>query len=540
MLRHGLGMSGRLRGVAPLLGVLAVGWFWTGAAAQDKPSQPGTDARPHVAMAGFQVGEGIDARDVWLAVAIEETLAWRLRRVPALRVVPTVRIHQARRELQDEGAPEPAWSRVATALGADRLLSGRCGGSPDAVSLRLVLVELGPSPVERAQAMLPSASLFDVLDTATRWALGELGVDGLPVETEKLIFAPPCRSPSALEYYARAVPAARSGDLDNARYYVMRSLDYDTRYRPALALLAQLELQAGMVGSAPTVARLRVLGDLARVNADPHDQAVADLGQGVALQMRGAFDAAYGRYERALAISYQQGAPYGQVAAINNICDLYLTRRMPTGVGLSKEQLERFTRQNLRRAAEWQEVGLQLLRELGDVVAEAPTAHKLALVYGRLGENELALATHRQTLAAAERYGSRRNQASAWLYIGQCHQRAGRWPEALEALNRCLALASEDLQPIARLALAATYRSMEAPDKALAEFERVYKQICDGEDLAGQLMCGRQIAELRRQLGRHEAALTALKEAIEIAHALRSPEETALREQLVQWQSMSP
>ena len=521
--------------------------------AQGSSTQPAGGSRavrPHLAVAGFQSDQGVDPRDVWLATALEETLAWRLRRVPALLVVPTLRVHQARRELQDDPKTPPSWLRVAAALGADLMLTGHCRGTPDAVTLEIKLVEVGRNPRVRAETSLPAARMFAVLDAATHWTLEQLDAGELaPVasdlrvrreETKRLIFAPPARSPSALEYHARALRAARAERLGDAHYYATQALDYDAGYRPALATLAKLELQRGGAGFTAAGGRLRALNDLARLHGDALDRAAAELGQGVLLQVSGSFDAAYTRFETSLATCCELEDPYGQIAAINSICDLYLTRRLPPGAELSDTHRQRCRRQNLRWAVQWQEVGLELLRELGDAAAESPVANKLALSYERLNENERALAMHQRSLAAAQRAGSRRNEATAWLYIGQLYQRAGRYAEALDATNRCLESAATAMKPIARLALAGIYQSMDQPVKALEQFERAYEGIRGGDDLANQLICARQIAELRMQLGRRDAALTALQEALDLAHALELPEEAAMQKTLKEWKSGGP
>jgi len=517
------------------------------AAAEQLASAPSTapvtapsDARPRLALAGFEMDSAADPRDVWIATAIEETLAWRLRRVPALIVVPTVRAHQARRELQEDGGAPPAWPRVVAALGAQRMVTGRCQGPADAVVLRLALLELVPAPHTQAEIALPAQRLFSVLDAATRWILEHVGVIALAPEDERLVFSPPARSPSALEYYARAVAAARADQFQDAGYCALQSLEYDNRYRPALAMLGQLELQRGGAGLAAAGARLRLLADLAQMQRDPLDWAVAELGQATLLQLSGGCEAAYTRCETSLGISYERREPYGQLAAINALCDLYLTWRFPTGGEPSEEQRKRFDRQSLRRAAEWQEVGLELLAQLGDVVAEAPAANKLALTYERLGEKDRALALHQRTRTAAERCGSKRNQATAWLYLGQWYQREQRWSEALDAMQRSLALASEAMQPVARLALAGVLQGQGNPAEALAQLQLAYTKLRAGDDLVSQLICARQIAELRMQLGQREPALAALQEAIDLAHVLERPEEAALREKLAEWQKQSP
>ena len=498
------------------------------------------DQRPHVVVTGFELAEGVNPRDAWLVTAVEESLGWRLLRVPALNAVPTVRVHQARQELQDDEAAPAVWPRVVSALGADLVVTGRCGGAPNALVLHLSLVEAGASGKVRSEHTLPAGRLFDVLDAATRWALEQLGVGEVPPDVERLIYAPPARSPSALEYYAQAVKAGRAGDFKDAYHYVTGSLGYDSSYRPALGMLTQLEIQGGVAGRGPTASRLRALGQLARRDGDPVDQAAAELGQGILLHMSGAFEAAYLRYEASLALSYERDAIYGQLAALNSIADLYLMRRIPDEPKLSDEQVKRFAAQNLRWGAAWQEVGLDLLTQLGDVVAEAPAANKLAQTYERLGDMDQALAMHRRSLAAAERAGARRNQASAWLRIGQLHQRGERWQEAVDALRRCLELGPQDLKPIAGLALAEAYEGMKQPTAALEQVEQVYAEISSGDDLARQLVCVRRIADLRMELGQREAAIRALEDAIDIAHALETPEVAALRKKLTDWKTAAP
>jgi len=125
---------------------------------------------------GFRADEKLDARDAWIPTAVEETLAWRLRRVPGLIVVPTVRTHQARQELvEKEGDPLAEWSRVVRLLGAKLWLQGTCAGTPDALILNLELNPVGRADAEPTAAQLGPRRLFEVVDEATRWALSRLG-----------------------------------------------------------------------------------------------------------------------------------------------------------------------------------------------------------------------------------------------------------------------------------------------------------------------------------------------------------------------------
>lgn len=506
------------------------------------PAEPGRAALrewPHVAVTGIEMPADTDARDAWLATAIEETLAWRLMRVRGVLVIPTVRVAQARRELRENAEKVPSDAVVIGGLGGRWIIRGRCRGNLDAVALELEQVDLQSASRVVAQESFPAGRLFDVLDAATRWIAERFELRPTPAE-EKLIFAPPARSPSAVEYYARAVQAAREDDLEDAAYYARRSLEYDGLYRSSLAMLAQLELRAGAVGLNSAERRLRMLTDLSRMARDEQDWAAAELGLGIVLQIAGAFAPAYERMEAALATWHANDAVYGEIAATNSLCDLYLTRRPPPGVQLSQDEVRRFAEQNLRYAAAWQRVSIGLLEALDDVLAKAPAANKLALVYERLGAQEEALAMHRLTLEAAQRIGARRTEAAAWLAIGQWYQRQGRHAEALEATQRCAAIAPEGMLPAAKLALAGIHLAQEQLAEALREFEQAYERLQAGEDLQNQLVCARQIAELRRKLGRPDEALRALREAIDIATALQSEEAEGLRAKLKEWEGERP
>jgi tetratricopeptide (TPR) repeat protein len=183
---------------------------------------------------------------------------------------------------------------------------------------------------------------------------------------------------------------------------------------------------------------------------------------------------------------------------------------------------------------------LDLLTALGDHVAEAPGANKLALIYERLNAPELALQAHQRTIAAARKSGSARTEATGCMFLGQWHRRQERWPEALEAFTRCLALAPHDAKPLIRVSLAEVYREMSMPGEALEQHVAAYTALAAGDDLVSQFRCLHAIAELRMELGQRDSAIAKLSEALDIATALELPEEDNLRQQLAQWKSRAP
>ena len=492
-----------------------------------------------LAVVGFRADEKLDTRDAWMPTAVAETLAWRLRRVPGLTVIPTTRTHQSRQELAEKAGDPPAeWSRVVRLIGAKLWLRGTCAGTPYETVLDLELATVGEPQAKPARTRLGPGRLFEVIDDATRWGLGQLDVSRIDETTQELIFATPAKSPTALEYYAKALVAARREDLRDAGYYAQCAVDADPVCSPAVMLLAKIELRSAAARRAGV--HLRQVKLLAAARKDVLTEAEFEVTQGITLMMQRSFEPARRRFENALALARERDDPYGQLAAMNALCDYWLTCPPPTESGQSQDTPQLSNEQNLRQAAEWESRVLDLLDALGDHVAEAPAANKLGLIYERLDDPELALQAHRRTITAARKIGSARTEATGCLFLGQWYRRQQRWPEALEAMTRCLALAPDDAKPMIRLSLAEIHRGMSRPRDALGHYEAAYAVFADGDDLLSQFRCLHAIAELRMELGHPDSAIKKLSEALDIAHVLELPEEDNIRKQLAQWEAEPP
>jgi tetratricopeptide (TPR) repeat protein len=509
-------------------------------AAASAASQPAPKWMP-LAVVGLHADEALDTRDAWMPTAVTETLAWRLRRVPGLTVIPTIRAHQSRQELIEKADDPPAeWSQVVRLMGAKRWLRGKCAGTPYAAVLDLELVQVDQPGAKPVQVRLGPGRLFDVVDEATRWALGELGVARIDQTIEELILAPPAQSPTALEYYAKALAAARREGFRDSYYYAQQAVDTDPGNCPALLLLARIELRSSAEIRQQAELHLRQAKLVAASRRDAITEAEFEVTQGLALLMQRSFESARQRFETALTLARERDDPYGQLAAMNSLCDYWLNYP-PTVEKQQPEQADdSSSAQNLRRAVEWQIHVLDLLHELGDHIAEAPGANKLALIYERLNEPQLAFEAHQRTIAAARKIGSARTEATGWLFLGQWYRRQERWAEALEATTRCLALVPEEAKPMIRITLGEIYRGMSMPREALGQYESAYAALADGDDLLSQFRCLHATAELLMESGEREAAITKLAEALDIAHALELAETENIRKQLAQWKAQTP
>ena len=494
-----------------------------------------------LAVVGFRADEQLDARDAWMPTAVAETLAWRLRRVPGLTVIPTIRAQQSRQELAEKAGDPPAdWPRVVPLMGAKLWLRGVCAGTPYASVLDLELIQVGEPSASGAQIRLGPGRLFDVIDEATRWTLGELGISRIDQTTAELIFAPPAKSPTALEYHAKALAAARREDFRDGGYYAQEAVEADPGNCPALMLLAKIELRSSTTAWRPAEMHLRQVKLISVNRKDTVTEAEFEVAQGLALMMQRSFEPARLRFETALTLARARHDPYGQLAAMNSLCDYWLNLPPAIESGQPQEPRARSNEQHLRHGIEWQVRVLDLLRGLGDHIAEAPGANKLALIYERLNEPELALEAHQQTIAAAKKIGSARTEATGCLFLGQWYRRQERWSEALEATTRCLALVPADAKPIIRISLAEVYRGMSMPRAALGQYESAYAALADGDDLPNRFRCLHATAELQMELGEPETAIRKLSEALDIAHVLELAEEENIRKQLAQWKGQTP
>lgn len=486
---------------------------------------------------GFTCAAGMDDRDLWLPTAVEETLAWRLRRVSGLVVVPTVRVQQAIQELRDdESTPPPPLERVANLLGAKRRITGVCSGEPTALKLELRLVdESGATPREATGAVGPMR-LFEALDAATRWALKELGVESLDPAIEKMILGPPCATPGALEFYVKAINASRAGKMRDAFFYVQQSTDYDAIFRPAQAMLMQLELRGTAQMRAAAAARIRSLREIAHEANDLWLEAEVNATHGTLEMVTGAFDAGRTHIELALKSAEDRKDLYGRIAALTLLSDLHVAWSGATDKNADETQRTAHERDKLKAAAEYQQKLLDLLREIGDEVSLAPTANKLAMLLEKIDEPAKALELHEFTLASAEKVGSKRGQATAWMFIGQSKRRDKKFDGAIEAFQRCLALADASSKTPVLVALGETYQEADRATDALTQFEAAYGALSTGEDLAGQYRCLRKIADLRKTLGQKDKAIEALRLALDIAHVLELPDKSDLEVAIERWQ----
>src|SRR5206468_8342268 len=127
----------------------------------------------------------------------------------------------------------------------------------------------------------------------------------------------------------------------------------------------------------------------------------------------------------------------------------------------------------LEEARRLLEQGRKIAREQGDIETVG-FSHQFStwLAYFQ-GEPEAALGHAQQALEIAERIGGSFSRAYAWLTLGWAERMRGEWRQAIEALERSLAIARESRtgaeRDVSRLALLGeSYLGLGDPERARA------------------------------------------------------------------------
>lgn len=495
-------------------------------------SAPATSASvrpPSLAIVGFEFAPGGDDRDVWMPTAIQETVAGRFRRVPNVHLIPTLRLFQARDELTGPNAPPLPWSQVAVACGADLLVQAVCGGTPSAVEIELRVLNLRDPNARPQTQQLPPTRLFKACDLLTGTIFELLPGDALRGVNLDQLFAAPTSSVATMEYYGRAVDAARERNYSRAVQYCADALRRDGDFRPAILLQSRLDLQGGAIPAAAL--HFRILGTRARAADDPVDQLQSDLGLSLISQVDGSWEAAETRTAAARSRAESLGDVYGQLGALNLQCDFEVARAARANDDTAEAQ------RRLQQAVQTQQTLLALLAQIHDRVGLMVATTKLALLEEKLENWDAALAAHEQARVLAAELNSTRHQAAALMLIGQIHRRRENWDAALAATRACLDLAEPGAKPSVQLVLGSLLLDQNDAAGGLKALEQALRGFREQKSLIDQLNCLEQIARAQRLQGRTPEAVKTLQEAIDLAHVSDRAREAALQTQLNNWQA---
>lgn len=494
----------------------------------DSPPVRGAD-RPRVAIIGFESAPQTDERDQWVATAAECALERSLNRGGAVVVIPTDRLYQARLEVTESIDPPPPWRNIAVMCGAQRVVSSVVAVTPQSYGLTLSVASVDGEN-QAIEKRVEARTFFEMLEGANTELAAIFKSHGGST-TNPTAASSPARTPSALEYHARALLAYRAGNISDAAYYARQAIEYDALFRPAGLLLADIELRGAPDARSTGRMRLNRIADLARAADDPIDQIDAGLRQALICRTTGALDAASIRIESSLGIAYDVADPIRQQIAFGYFADLHIANSQIPGAA----ENDKLAEGELRRAAEWQTLAVNATRCLNDKIGRIPLLHRLAMLYDRLGDYDEAVRLLEECAAIGRDLKLPHSEATTLLLISQVQQHQKHWVDAERVARQALPLVSKDDSAAVHIAIAVSCRELARKDEALREFESALESLQRTDDLSDQLLCLREIAVLRNELGAKAGAVKALHDAIDLAHAMNSPIEAKLKAMLIEW-----
>jgi tetratricopeptide (TPR) repeat protein len=327
--------------------------------------------------------------------------------------------------------------------------------------------------------------------------------------------------------------AARQRDLQDAYYRVNRALAYDETFRPALAMIVQLEMEAGAAAHQRVHLRVLAWRQLAARVDDRVGASAAERGLGAIQQVTGAGHAAYRHFETALALAYAAGDPYEQMAALDALANLFATWPPPNEASEAAATAAR--RKRLDWARDWQALSLKLAQAVEDDFAILAAADQLARLAEQRGDVAGLLANRLAALEASQRLAVPGLEATAWLRLSQAYASDQQWDNAVTTAEQCIALGVSPMRSAGHILLAEIFLETDQAETALTELEAAWSLLQDQDNAAAQIACLIRLGEVNRALGRQKAAVAKLEEAIRRAEKLGLPQAEGLRRQLAEW-----
>ncbi|XP_047554880.1 G-protein-signaling modulator 1 [Lutra lutra] len=166
---------------------------------------------------------------------------------------------------------------------------------------------------------------------------------------------------------------------------------------------------------------------------------------GNTLKVLGRFDEAVVCCQRHLDIAQEQGDKVGEARALYNIGNVYHAKGKQLSWTAAQDpgHLPPDVREPLRRASEFYERNLSLVKELGDRAAQGRAYGNLGNTHYLLGSFMEATAFHKERLAIAKEFGDKAAERRAYSNLGNAHIFLGRFDVAAEYYKKTLQLSRQ-------------------------------------------------------------------------------------------------
>ncbi|XP_046725319.1 G protein signaling modulator 2, like isoform X1 [Silurus meridionalis] len=273
---------------------------------------------------------------------------------------------------------------------------------------------------------------------------------------------------------------------------------------------------------------------LTRTIGDHQGEAKASGNLGNTLKVLGRYDEAATCCQKHLDISRMLHDKVGQARALYNYGNVYHAKgKNICWSGTDPGEFPEEARIALKKATEYYEANLCIVKELGDRAAQGRTFGNLGNTQYLLGNFENAVLAHEQRLLIAKEFGDRAAERRAYCNLGNAYIFLGQFEVAAENYKRTLQLARQlrdrAVEAQACYSLGNTYTLLQDYERAI---DYHLKHLIIAQDLKDRIGEGRacwSLGNAHTALGNHEQAVHYAEKHLEISIEIgdRSGELTA-------------
>ncbi|KAM9848460.1 G-protein-signaling modulator 2-like [Aulostomus maculatus] len=261
---------------------------------------------------------------------------------------------------------------------------------------------------------------------------------------------------------------------------------------------------------------------LTRTIGDELGEAKASGNLGNTLKLLGRYNEAVVCCQRHLDITRAMYDKVGQARALYNFGNVYHAKgKSICWSGTEPGDFPEEARIALRKAAQYYEANLALVKELGDQAAQGRTYGNLGNTYYLLGEFETAVAAHEKRLLIAKEFGDKSAERRAHCNLGNAHIFLSQFEVAAGHYKRTLQLArllkDRAVEAQACYSLGNTYTLLQDYERAI---DYHLKHLVIAQDLNDRVGEGRaywSLGNAHTALGNHEQAMHFAEKHLEIA-----------------------
>ncbi|XP_070764376.1 G-protein-signaling modulator 2-like [Enoplosus armatus] len=261
---------------------------------------------------------------------------------------------------------------------------------------------------------------------------------------------------------------------------------------------------------------------LTRTIGDELGEAKASGNLGNTLKLLGRYDEAVVCCQRHLDITRSMYDKVGQARALYNFGNVYHAKgKGICWTGAEPGEFSEEARIALRKAAQYYEANLCMVKELGDKAAQGRTYGNLGNTYYLLGDFETAVAAHEKRLLIAKEFGDKSaerrahcNLGNAYIFLSQFEVAAGHYKRTLQ-LARLLKDKAVEAQ--ACYSLGNTYTLLQDYERAI---DYHLKHLVIAQNLNDRVGEGRaywSLGNAHTALGNHQQAMYFAEKHLEIA-----------------------